>query len=288
MKTFLSLIIIFLFVIIKQTNSQEINPLDFFPHHVGDLWQYWTFTQPDNEFHQIEVTAVDTLWTDSSITITEFNGLQEFYFKIFLNDSLKIYRNTLGGWGILYDLKAELNTYWISDPYFPYYTKYVNEYVDKVFVDSLLTREYWTGPDTIFNLPFSTDHLALGIGSFYGEFEAGITVLTGCIVDGVQYGTIVDVAEENEKSQPNNFILNNYPNPFNAETKIEFFLPRTTKTKIVVYDILGNELDVLMDDIMTSGYHTVHFSANHLSSGIYFYSLITENKIETKSMVLLK
>ena len=186
MKTFLSLITIFLLGITKQINSQDINPLDFFPHHVGDLWQYWTYTQADNEFHQIEVAAVDTVWADSSIIITEFNGLQEFYFKIFLNDSLKIYRNTLGGWGILYDLKAELNSYWISDQYFSYYTKYVNEYVDKVFDDSLLTREYWTGPDTIFSLPFSTDYVALGIGSFYGEFEVGITVLTGCIIDGVK------------------------------------------------------------------------------------------------------
>ena len=278
-------------IIVFSTNisSQEINPLNFFPHHVGDLWQYMTYTQVSSEFWEKKITNIDTSWVDSSKIITmNYRNSLDITYKIYFNDSLKVFWKTFGDWGICYRFDVPTNTWWLSDPYFPYYTKYVNENEDLVFEDTLLYREFWTAPDTLFILSLWNERLALGIGYYYGEFEVGITVLNGCIINGVQYGIIINVEDENNINLPEEFLLNNYPNPFNPQTKIKFYLPERTFVKVKVFDLLGNEIDNLINEEKDSGYHEIEFDGSGLPSGIYFYTLQTPNFIQTKKMVLLK
>jgi len=291
MKTFLSLITIFLLGITNQINSQEINPLDFFPHHVGDLWQYNNLTQVGSEFWEKKVTAVDTVESDSAIIITvNYRNSFDILHKIYFNDSLTIYWESWGGgiWKPRYKFNVPINSFWLSDPFFPYYTKYVSEYESVIFNDTLLVKEYWTSNDSVFQLALSTENLALGIGDFYGEFEVGITVLTGCIIDGVQYGTIVDVADENKKSQPGNFILNNYPNPFNGQTTVHYFLPVLSFISVTIYDILGKEIKQLYQGEENAGHHYKSWTPGNESSGIYFVVLKTKETQLTNKIIYLK
>lgn len=80
----------------------------------------------------------------------------------------------------------------------------------------------------------------------------------------------------------------NYPNPFNPVTKINFALPKVSDVKLVLYDILGREVAVLINERMNAGYHSYEFSGSELSSGVYFYRLISEGFIDTKKMTLIK
>jgi len=80
----------------------------------------------------------------------------------------------------------------------------------------------------------------------------------------------------------------NYPNPFNPETIISYSIPKLTKVKIVLFDILGNEVKIIEDSNKLPGNYSVNFNADQFTSGVYFYRLITENYIETKKMLLLK
>lgn len=80
----------------------------------------------------------------------------------------------------------------------------------------------------------------------------------------------------------------NYPNPFNPSTFISFTLPSKSKVKLIVFDVLGNEIKTLIDDELVEGKHTIKFDANELSSGIYFYKLITEKFTDVKKMILMK
>jgi hypothetical protein len=270
---------------------QEINPLDFFPHHVGDLWQYFTHRQLESEFWEREIIAIDTMWSDSSIIITErVRNSYDINNKIYLNDSLIVYWESWGGgtWGPRYKFNVPINAFWLSDPFFPFYTKYVNESEELVFEDTLLFREYWTAPDTFFGLALYTERLALGIGFYYSEFEVGITVLNGCIINGVQYGIILDVEDENTINPPKEFLLNNYPNPFNPQTKINFYLPERTFVKLKVFDLLGNELETLLNEEKKAGNYEVVFNGSSLPSGVYFYTVQTADFNQTKKMVLLK
>jgi hypothetical protein len=86
-----------------------------------------------------------------------------------------------------------------------------------------------------------------------------------------------------------NFEINqNYPNPFNPNTKIQFFIPKTANTQLVVFDILGNEVEKLIDRRLSSGNYFVDWNAGKYSSGTYFYRLTTEDLSETKKMILVK
>jgi hypothetical protein len=84
------------------------------------------------------------------------------------------------------------------------------------------------------------------------------------------------------------FLFQNYPNPFNANTTIRFVLPKSQNVELAVYDLLGRRIDVLINDYLEAGVHSVAFDASALSSGVYFYRLRAGDVVETKRMVLLK
>lgn len=88
---------------------------------------------------------------------------------------------------------------------------------------------------------------------------------------------------------PNKFNLEqNFPNPFNPSTTIKFALPQKSNVTITVYNSIGEEVQVLLNNFMDAGYHQVNFNTSGLASGIYFYTLKAGNFIQTKKMILLK
>jgi photosystem II stability/assembly factor-like uncharacterized protein len=80
----------------------------------------------------------------------------------------------------------------------------------------------------------------------------------------------------------------NYPNPFNPNTIIGFALPGTVKIKLSVYNTLGENVVVLEEGFRESGYYQTEFDGGNLPSGIYFYTLSSDNFSSTKKMILLK
>jgi hypothetical protein len=88
---------------------------------------------------------------------------------------------------------------------------------------------------------------------------------------------------------PDTYTLSqNFPNPFNPTTTINFTLPKDGLVKLVVYDITGKEVKVLANEIRTAGYHSISFDASNLPSGVYLYKLSAGNFVETKKMILTK
>lgn len=91
------------------------------------------------------------------------------------------------------------------------------------------------------------------------------------------------------QQNPNSSILDqNYPNPFNPSTSIRYSVPQTSLIQIKVYDVLGNEIETLIDEEKPAGSYEIHWDATNLPSGIYFYKLQAGTYVETKKMVLLK
>lgn len=90
-----------------------------------------------------------------------------------------------------------------------------------------------------------------------------------------------EVASQVELSQ-------NFPNPFNPSTKIEYTLPQQSNVNLVVYDMLGREVATLVDRQQTAGSYTVDFEASSLSSGVYLYRLETGSRTITRKMMLVK
>ena len=152
--------------------------------------------------------------------------------------------------------------------------------------------------------------LAEGLGLVITEDGAREPeVLLGCIIDGVTYGEITNV--KRGEQLPTIVILDqNYPNPFNSSTKISFTIPTSPFnpspyqgegqslpddgmagerfTSLIVYDLLGREIITLISENLSPGNYEVDFDASGLSSGVYFYKLISGGFVKTKKMMLIK
>jgi uncharacterized delta-60 repeat protein len=88
---------------------------------------------------------------------------------------------------------------------------------------------------------------------------------------------------------PESFSLSqNYPNPFNPSTVISFKLAVNSYAKIIVYDILGNEISTLVNERLKAGTYEAEWDGSNFSSGVYYYKLIAGDFVETRKMILVK
>ncbi|GBD86102.1 hypothetical protein BMS3Abin03_00011 [bacterium BMS3Abin03] len=83
-------------------------------------------------------------------------------------------------------------------------------------------------------------------------------------------------------------LLQNYPNPFNPTTIISYGIPVKSNVVLKVFDLLGNEVATLVNEEKPAGTYEVEWNASGLSSGVYFYRLVTDNFIEIKKMILVR
>ena len=83
-------------------------------------------------------------------------------------------------------------------------------------------------------------------------------------------------------------LLQNYPNPFNPVTTIKYSLPKTGDIHISVYNLLGEEIVRLLNEVQKAGDHQITWDASNFASGIYFYRLQAGDYVQTRKMVLLK
>ncbi|WP_348343916.1 T9SS type A sorting domain-containing protein [Ignavibacterium sp.] len=84
------------------------------------------------------------------------------------------------------------------------------------------------------------------------------------------------------------FLEQNYPNPFNPSTKISFSIPNSSFVTLKVYDVLGNEVAILINEYRSAGTYEVEFNASKLSSGLYTYTLIAGSFSSSRKMMVIK
>jgi photosystem II stability/assembly factor-like uncharacterized protein len=83
-------------------------------------------------------------------------------------------------------------------------------------------------------------------------------------------------------------LFQNFPNPFNPTTTIKYSLPSRQYVSLKTYDVLGRELQTLVDEVQDAGNTSLTLDARHLSNGVYFYRMVTPNYSSTKSMIIIK
>ncbi len=129
-----------------------------------------------------------------------------------------------------------------------------------------------------------------------GEYTICITATAGeasattCQTVVVESGGIGGVSADSDK---NTFKAKSYPNPFNPVTTISFELPKASQVKVSVFNILGQEVDVLVDGTLGAGAHEVDWNGTNsegqaLGSGVYFYRIATDEEVYTEKMSLVK
>lgn len=132
---------------------------------------------------------------------------------------------------------------------------------------------------------FSGQTIAVGFRYYMNLQDAdGLLVQ----LDDIYAGPTVGIQSISSEVPSSYKLLQNYPNPFNPITNIAFDIPQSTFAELKVFDMLGREVANLVSEKLQPGSYKVNFNASELSSGTYFYSLVTSNYRQTKKLTLIK
>ena len=260
-------------------------------------------------------TDIGLTWTDVRHNLTFGPG------EVAINSLGDIFVS--GGNQGLWRLPAT-DTIWIQAATFPVYEFFIasNDYIYTKEAKSIDNGQTWTtigngsyiysfAENSIGHLFFGTNEYGQGVyrsvdfGETWELISDGLPTsinINALTVDSEDYvyagtggksifktttSTVTDV--DNINFVPTGFSLEqNYPNPFNPSTKINWQSPVGSWQTLKIYDILGNEVATLVNEYKTAGSYEVEFSADELTSGIYFYKLKAGYFVETKKMILLK
>jgi hypothetical protein len=103
------------------------------------------------------------------------------------------------------------------------------------------------------------------------------------------YGAITSVLYQEANVVPKSYVLDqNYPNPFNPSTTISYSIPAAGHVSLKIFNLLGQEVETLIDHQQTAGSYKLQFDASRLSTGVYFYQLKADQFVTVKKMLLLK
>ncbi|MCB9259646.1 MAG: T9SS type A sorting domain-containing protein [Ignavibacteriales bacterium] len=114
------------------------------------------------------------------------------------------------------------------------------------------------------------------------------------IENWLRFDPVVNINDNNNHKLTSNFRLDqNYPNPFNPNTIISYTIPQIgdlseINVKLKIYDVLGKQVKVLVNQVKKPGNYEVDFNATNLTSGVYYYQLSAGEYLQTKKMILLK
>ncbi len=230
--------------------------------------QIFPYSGPEADFVRVDDSA------NVYVYITNNNDCPDSEYNIFrlaAHDSTR--------WSVCVEVSPDSSDFLVLDFTSDIYYAYLG--------DSFSTKSFsgWN------SLAFPTFRLAKGIGivQIIGE-AAGSIVLSGAIIDGMQYGEVTSVAftpSINSKStQPGS--LDTYPNPFNMDTMIQYRIDLSSKVNIVVYDLLGRMVAEIEDQYRSPGLYYAKFDARDLPSGIYILTLLYDGQKLDRKILLLK
>lgn len=150
-------------------------------------------------------------------------------------------------------------------------------------------------PDSIITVEFRSDLMnwdtdGITITASDGEVVNGISDEIGATNDNITWSFTTKVATSTELAdEPLEFsLLQNYPNPFNPTTQIQFGLPQATHVQLEVFNMIGQQVSILVNNRLPAGFHIIPFNASNLSSGVYIYRITAGKYVETRKMLLLK
>lgn len=286
MKTYIT---VAFFVVSAIARSQVADSaFGYLPLEIGNIWEYDYRSLPSNNhlYYYTETITGDTVAP---------NGTKYFviYRKILPDSSTVVYLERVDS--------ATANVYTYHAMSFP--TETPQDSLRSKPGDTFATYFTCTGQHTQTVLGVQTTVKSFrddGLGSHdlaYGfgtdssyAFEQGpqyASILIYARIAGKDFGTILSVHPS--KIESINFLLSqNFPNPFNPSTSIEFSLPRMEFITLEVRNVLGQRIVTLMSKVMLPGSHLIRFDGSGLPSGTYYCVLRTKNSLICKPMLLIK
>lgn len=267
------------------------------PSNLGNIW---ISEYPDGGYI-FKATLVDTnyffnnnfyikiIYSNSSnlFGYTRFNYTDSLYYNysesyIYNNGDIPIYKlNCVLGDTFSYPLNQ----------YARFTKEVIDAYQTNVFDTLVIVKIiHWSAGGLVEGTEIWTDEFGLMYRDQSSEGFVIDFVLRGCVINGKAYGdTSYIVSVDDEPNEYLNFKLyQNYPNPFNPATNIEYELKEYEYVNLSVYDLLGNEIALLVNEEKYPGKYSTKFFGNNLASGIYFYKLTIGGNTQIRKMMLLR
>jgi ligand-binding sensor domain-containing protein len=225
-------------------------------------WIIYANSQIDFAIYSLDIDIENNIWFGGTNFISKFDGVSDW----------TTFDYPDGGWYVQMELDTSKIVWFAS------------------WLDGFLKLDYSNGEqwEHIYppNYPELMNEGCWGLtrdskGNFWIGYNNGYIA--------VYNPDAVSSIDDKENTVPENFILfQNYPNPFNPSTKIVYQIPELSFVTIKIYDVLGNEIAVLVNEEKPVGSYEVEYNASSLPSGVYFYQLNAGSFIETKKMILIK
>jgi DUF1680 family protein len=279
-------------------NSQNIELEPFYKIHDARYMMYWRVmtsaqyqeyleSQSENNLDERTIDLIETgeAESENDHALKTSNSYSGSHMGEFWRDA----RN--GGY-FSYELKTDEETglllmvrYWGSE--------YGNRTFDILIDDVKLVTENLNGKwseSEFKNVEYAIpDSLVEGKETVWVKFQAPPDGYAGGVFEIRLLRKTGSSALRTSRNRTVDFKLYpNYPNPFNPDTKIRFLLPKTSTVQLSIYDMTGKRVATPVHDELESGYHTVHFHAGGLASGVYFCLLKSDDFSSIRKMVLVK
>ena len=269
-------------------------PLDFFPHHLGDIWEYWVDAGPGGLITKQNEITKDSLGNNGRYYL-ETSWFGKFVVDTTTFEVFKLY----GTLDKLYKLDADSGDSWIvwedSTSQFQFIAVISGIFEDTLFnqpvIIKIIDYFYYTigAPESLWT---QTDYISSNFGLIQRDLDQTYPAyfLRGALIDSTLFGTVSSIAKWENFEIPNIFSLQqNYPNPFNPTTTIQYNLLIAADAELTIYDLLGRKIETLVNTKQNAGNYRIEFNGSSLSSGIYLYRFNVNNKtILTRKMILLK
>lgn len=297
LRTFLLILLttVLILPLVAQEGHQKLTSSTFYPLNVGDYWEYFDVFWWNR--YTIQDTASTIVEKDSLLFGRMYKKIRSRSFHFLYSgttfqrvDSLgDVYSldKTSGNENLLYRLSDTSTSIWFTGNM---KARFDSSVIRNIFGSPrrVLMISYFARDDTTYQRSLLWESLADGIGSLGSGNEYSGYEIKGCRISGVTYGTITSVVLR-QPPLPATFALRqNHPNPFNPSTTISYELPSCSHITLKVYNLLGQEVATLVNEIQDAGFKSVEFEGSHLSSGVYVYRLQAGRLVENKKMFLLR
>ncbi|HEY6907407.1 MAG TPA: T9SS type A sorting domain-containing protein, partial [Ignavibacteriaceae bacterium] len=273
----------------------------YYPLQVGNLWLYngfvWSYPfydtyqfvrQINDEVikpNQLKYYEVEEYYAGSSYSEKYYERIDSVNAKVYRYNEDSVQSNQEY---LIDDLRAEVGD---SVPSYRFdVTPYTVIYSADTTLYQLDTHFKEYNAESLFGYTYNLVK-DFGITYEYMTFDFGSDdrILKGAVLNGIVYGDTTITGIKDEINPVNTFLLfQNYPNPFNPVTNIKYQIPKTSFITLKVYDVLGNEVAVLVNEEKPAGSYIVQFDGSDLASGVYFSILKSGGNILVRKLLLLK
>lgn len=269
---------------ISYLSNAQLNVV--YPLQIGNLWRYQDFVIGNFEFRQ---TLRDSVAPNGRTYVAIHDEWRGGRLQRTSGDSVLEYDPYYGQERLIADFSRS-----VGDTIATYINGFdttdmilLNYRISNLFGLNCRQWDFLTNPRHFVDagiVETITDSIGLTTYTSFSEQKN----ITGAIVNGKQYGTIVSVNGPIQFPSSEYRLHQNYPNPFNSTTEIRYQVSDTRMITLEVFDVLGKEVATLVHEIKSPGTYKVSWEATGFPTGIYFYRLRAGNFIDTKKLILLK